>query len=232
MALGDHRHALPRFDAALQDIRAAVLLMGTLVRRNLQNVSNGFSKRDDDSCAAVIADDEEVEILQKQIDRDGTSILVRFQPMLFDLRSVIATIKVASHLERLSDHTVLIARHVQSINECEYLEKSSQLEPLFAACLSTFTEVVQAFAQADSTGAGHVQNQTGIILKQSVELGNSLTGLIEEQIFVARCLISLITLAQSLNRIASSIRNIAEETIYVAEARDVRYSENRYKDVL
>ncbi|MBV9671516.1 MAG: phosphate uptake regulator PhoU [Verrucomicrobia bacterium] len=232
MAFEDRRHTLPKFDAALEDIRATVLLMGTLVRRNLQNVSDGFSKRDDDSCAAVIADNEEVEILQKQIDRDGTNILVRFQPMLFDLRSVIATIKVASHLELLSDHTVLIARHVQSINDCEYLEKSSDLKPLFRDCLSTFSETMQAFAEADATAAGNVQNQTGTILKQTIELGNSLTGLVEKQILFARCLISLITVAQSLNRIASCIRNIAEETIYVAEARDVRYSQNRYKDVL
>jgi phosphate uptake regulator len=69
MAYSERRHLLPGFDAALQDLQTNILLMGTLTRRILSNAKLGFLTRDDDHCAAVIADDEEVDILEKQVDK-------------------------------------------------------------------------------------------------------------------------------------------------------------------
>jgi phosphate transport system protein len=114
MANGQRRHLLPGFDAALEELRANILLMGTLARRNLSNAKAGFLTRNDDDCAAVIADDEEVDILEKQVDKEGTTILLKFPPMTFDLRRVLATIKLGTHLERLSDQAVVIARQIPS----------------------------------------------------------------------------------------------------------------------
>ena len=99
MASAPGRHLLPRFDAALDGLTANILLMGALVRRNLGNAKTGFLRRDDDDCAAVIADDEEVDLLEKTVDKEGTAILLRFQPMTFDLRRVLATIKLGTHLK-------------------------------------------------------------------------------------------------------------------------------------
>src|SRR6516165_12571295 len=96
-------HLLTSFDTALEELRTNILLMGTLTRRNFSNAKVGFFTRDEDSCAAVIADDEEVDLLEKQVDKEGTRILLKFQPVTFDLRRVLATIKLGAHLERLSD---------------------------------------------------------------------------------------------------------------------------------
>ena len=43
----------------------------------------------------------------------------------------------------------------------------------------------------------------------------------------SRYIINLIAISQSVERIACAIENIAEEAIYVAEARYVRHSGNR-----
>jgi phosphate uptake regulator len=56
------------FDPALESLRADVLLMGSLVRRNFANARAGFEQRDDDRCAAVIADGEEVDLLERLSD--------------------------------------------------------------------------------------------------------------------------------------------------------------------
>jgi len=90
MASAPGRHLLPGFDAALDGLTANILLMGALVRRSLCNAKTGFLRRDVDDCAAVIADDEEVDLLEKTVDKEGTAILLRFQPMTFDLRRVLA----------------------------------------------------------------------------------------------------------------------------------------------
>jgi phosphate uptake regulator len=133
MANSERRHLLPGFDAALEELRTNILLMGMLARRNLSNAKVGFLTRNDDYCAAVIADDEEVDILEKQVDREGTAILLKFQPMTFDLCRVLATIKLGTHLERLSDQAVVIARRVRKLNEDPVVDEMKQLQPLFDA---------------------------------------------------------------------------------------------------
>ena len=115
MALGG-KHSLPGFEQSLQDLRADILMMAALVRRSLSNVKAGFVERDDDYCSAVIADDEEVDLLEKQVDQAGTNVLIRFQPLASDFRTVLATIKLGSHLENISDQAVDIARHARSFD--------------------------------------------------------------------------------------------------------------------
>jgi phosphate uptake regulator len=83
---------------------------GALVRRSLRNIKRGFLERDEDACSAVIADDQEVDLLVKQVDKAGTSVLIRFQPLASDFRAVLATVKLGSHLENISDQAVDIAR--------------------------------------------------------------------------------------------------------------------------
>jgi phosphate transport system protein len=98
MALGG-KHSLPGFEQSLEELRSDILLMATLVRRSLSNIKTGFIQRDEDDCSAAIADYEEVDLLVKQVDRAGTNVLLRFQPVASDFRSVLASIKLGSHLE-------------------------------------------------------------------------------------------------------------------------------------
>jgi hypothetical protein len=47
------------------------------------------------------ADDEKAGpfLLEKQVDRGGRNVLIRFQPLASDFRTVLATINLASHLD-------------------------------------------------------------------------------------------------------------------------------------
>jgi phosphate transport system protein len=227
MARGEERHLLPGFDSALRELGANISLMGVLTRRNLSNAKAGFIGRDDDYCAAVIADDEEVDLLEKQVDKDGTAILLRFQPMTFDLRRVLATIKLGSHLERLSDHTVVIARRTRKVIEEPPLMEASQLEPFFDDLERALAEALDAFANFDGEKSAKVRAGIEPLAEKARTVEDEFTDLVEEQMMRSRCIVNLIAISQSIERIAYSVEYIAEEAIYVAEARDVRHAGNR-----
>jgi phosphate transport system protein len=74
------KHILGTFDEALASLRNNVLMMAGLTERSLDRAMKGLFQRDDDLCANAIADDEEIDQLEKQIDKDGVDILLRFQP--------------------------------------------------------------------------------------------------------------------------------------------------------
>ena len=60
------KHILGTFDEALGTLRNNVLMMASLTERSLENALRGLLERDDDLCATSIADDEEIDQLEKQ----------------------------------------------------------------------------------------------------------------------------------------------------------------------
>ena len=221
------KHHLPGFDQALEALKRDVTLMGNLVHRNLINARTGFAERDDDFCAAVIADDDEVDLLEKQIDRLGTDILMRFQPMITDLRTVLATIKVGNILERASNYAVSIARRSRKMSDESF--PTEEHEPLIAhfdAVLKIFGEAVLAFHQVDTVRAGRVLGQTDLLAATGRGFVEKFTEDLEERPLGSRAYVNLMAVAQCLEEITYLSGNIANEVVYIAEARDIRHPNN------
>ena len=70
------KHILGTFDEALSDLRNDLLRMAGLTERSLYHAINGLLERDDSLCTTTIADDEEVDQLEKRIDKAGLEILL------------------------------------------------------------------------------------------------------------------------------------------------------------
>src|ERR1700746_119786 len=97
------KHILGTFDEALATLRKDVLSMAGLAERSLDRAIKGLLQRDDNLCANAIADDEEIDQLEKQIDKDGVDVLMRFQPLASDLRRVVSAMKLSTNIERVAD---------------------------------------------------------------------------------------------------------------------------------
>src|SRR6201984_1635984 len=143
------KHILGSFDEALTSLRKDLLMMAGLAERSLDRALKGLLQRDDDLCANAIADDEEIDQLEKQIDKDGFEILLRFQPVASDLRRVISAMKLSSNLERMADQAVNIARRARKLNQHPVLSEVELMTPMYAQALSMFKDSVDAYARED-----------------------------------------------------------------------------------
>lgn len=226
MALGG-KHSLPGFERSLEELRADILLMASLVRRSLGNVKKGFVQRDEDDCSAVIADDEEVDLLEKQVDRSGTNILIRFQPLASDFRTVLATIKLASHLEHISDQAVIIARRTRTLIQDGALVDDEGLTPVFEQVDASFAEALEAFAGFDNTRAENLHRQAEPLAQEARDLMEKLSEAVGKNPERSALYVNLIILVRSLEQIIYLIESITEDIIYVAEAKDIRHAKNR-----
>ncbi len=227
MPVSNRRHILSDFDRVLNSLREDAMLMASLVTRNVTNAHTGFRDRDNDLCALAIADDEEIDVLEKQIDRGGIDILLRFQPFSSDLRNVLSSIKIGAHLERASDQAVGVARRARRLNAEEPLAETALLLPLFDAAQELFAESIRAFDEADAELAAGVIERAEQIHEQSSEVDDQLTALLEHRQPLVRGYLNLISVAQHLDRIADCARNIAEDAIYLSAAHDVRHPNNQ-----
>src|ERR1700686_2539750 len=123
------KHILGSFDEALASLRNNVLMMAGLTERSLDRAINGLLQRDDDLCANAIADDEEIDQLEKQVDKDGIDVLLRFQPVASDLRRVVSAMKLSPNIERVADQATNIARRARRLNQHPALPETELTEP-------------------------------------------------------------------------------------------------------
>src|SRR5262249_61981037 len=103
----------------------------------------------DGLCTAAIADDEEIDQLEKQIDKDGIDVLLRFQPVASDLRRVVASMKLSTNIERIADQATNIARRAQKLNRPPALPEVEIIVPIQAHAMAMFKDAIDAFVRED-----------------------------------------------------------------------------------
>ena len=142
-------HILSNFNTALQELRETTLIMAAGAQRNLQNTINGLLERDKQLCNQAIADDEDEDQLEIQIDSLGLQIIVRFQPVATDLRMVIGAMKTATNLERISDQAVSIAKRSRKMLKNEEVPEVSRIEGLYQVAAGMLADSITAYSDSD-----------------------------------------------------------------------------------
>jgi phosphate transport system protein len=218
------RHISRSFDAALYGLKNDVLMMSSLTDRIFQMAFEALLKRDNELCDHVVAEDEEIDILEKQVDRDGVNLLLRFHPVATDMREVVSAMKVSANLERIADHSVTIARRAKHLNNRPALRELALLESPYRLAVAIFRDSIRAFADGDWELAG--------ALKLKDRELDSLTDDISEKLVERATLdpefvpsyVDLIFVARALERIGDHATNIAEDSFWRDQGADLRHT--------
>src|SRR5213596_3277303 len=147
--LGESKHILGSFEHALENLRNSVLLMASQTQRSLERAFKGLMERNDELCALAIADDEEIDQLEKQIDKEGIDLLLRFQPVASDLRRVVSAMKLSSNLERMADQATNIARRARKLNQHPALPEVELIRPMHTHAMAMFKDAIDSYVRED-----------------------------------------------------------------------------------
>src|SRR5881394_4273433 len=164
------RHILATFDDALASLRNNVLMMSSLTERSLDRAITGLLQRDDEACAIAIADDEEIDQLEKQVDHDGIDLLLRFQPVASDLRRVVSAMKLSSNLERMADQATNIARRARKLNQHPHVPEVLLLTPMQEHAMAMFRDSVDAYVREDAQAARAIIPQDDALDKMNAQV--------------------------------------------------------------
>jgi phosphate transport system protein len=109
------KHLSTQFDAELSGVSTRVLEMGGLVESQVSRSISALVNMEADLAGQVLRDEERVNRMEVEIDRDLSGIIARRQPTARDLRLLIAISKIIANLERVGDEASRIARVVQRL---------------------------------------------------------------------------------------------------------------------
>ncbi|HEY5037290.1 MAG TPA: phosphate signaling complex protein PhoU [Chthoniobacterales bacterium] len=217
------KHILGTFDEALATLRNNVLMMAGLTTRSLENALNGLTQRDDDLCSTAIADDEEVDQLEKQVDLDGINLLLRFQPVASDLRRVVSAMKLCSNLERMADQGVNIARKARKLNRHPALPEAALIDPLREHAMAMFKDSVDAYVNEDIELGRGLKARDKALDEMNANVSRQLIERMAQDPEQLRGYLNLMFIARHLERVGDHATNIAEDAIYAAAAEDIRH---------
>ena len=219
------KHILGTFDEALASLRNNVLMMAGLTERSLERAMKGLFGRDDTLCATAIADDEEIDQLEKQIDKDGVDILLRFQPVASDLRRVVSAMKMSSNLERMADQATTVARRARKLNHHPPLPEVELIRPMYEHALSMFKDSVDAYVREDVGLARSVVPRDEKLDDLNRQASRKLIDRMAQDPSQLRGYLNLIFVGRSLERVGDHATNIAEDAVYAAAAEDIRHQQ-------
>jgi phosphate transport system protein len=221
------QHIFRDFDKAIEALRAEVILMASLTRQNLERAMKSLLERDIDLSRTVIADDSDVDDLERKIDQSGMDILVRFHPMASDLRLVITSMKMAHNLERISDHAVNIAKRSKKICKSMPLEEAALAEPLYTLADGLLRDSITAYTDSNGELGESLKARDKELDRIHKQMIASLSGRLEDSNGRAENLLHLIFVARSLERIGDLAVNMGEDAVFLGDARDIRHITHR-----
>lgn len=221
--MSDSRHILTVLEDAMRDLAAGIRRMAGLAEENLALAVRGLLDRDNRLCDRVIAEDSIVDDLEKRIDQLGHDLILRFAPVSEDLRRVIASMKVSAALERISDHAVTLARRAREINQSEPVGETALIQPIYELAAAQLKQAVDCFSNGDPALAARVAQGDDPLDIAHYQFIERLTENLGSGGPRAKNYLSLIFIARALERVGDQAVNIAEDTIYLLTAQDVRH---------
>ena len=217
------KHILGTFDEALSSLRNNVLMMAGLAERTLDRAVKGLLQRDDNLCTTAIADDEEIDQLEKQIDKEGVDDLLRFQPVASDLRRVVAAMKLSPNIERIADQATNIARRARKLNRHPPLPEVEIIVPIQAHAMAMFKDAIDAFVREDVDLGRAVVARDKDLDHMNKMANRRLTDRMAQDPKQLRGYLNLIFISRCLERVGDHATNIAEDAVYAAAAEDIRH---------
>lgn len=211
-------------DHDLDRIRQELLRMGGLVEEMIGGAMQALIDRDAEHANVVIATDNEVDTLEKEIDDRCHTVLGLQQPTASDLRFLVSVMKIATDLERMGDAAVNVAQYVEVLNQEPQLKPYIDLPRMSVIVRGMVRDSLDAFVARDTAKALDVWRRDdqvdGLYRQLFREL---LTFMMEDPKTVTRAL-HLLLVARNFERIADHATNIAEDVVYYVEGRDIRHT--------
>ncbi|MBC8044408.1 MAG: phosphate signaling complex protein PhoU [Rhizobacter sp.] len=203
----------------------------TLISQMVQDTSelvsdavDALRHRDVQLAKEVIDRDQQIDQQDTQVDELVAKILALQQPVASDLRAVIGTLKISGELERVSDHAVNIAESAIALAVKEELPISNEVLYMAAVAELMLASAVESFMDANTIIARGVLSSDDEVDDLNRNITRQLTDTMTEQPSRIEAGMELIRVCKNLERIADHATNIAEDVIYINDAKLVKHT--------
>ncbi len=217
------------FDTELETFRSNLILMGETSIRQVRDAVKALVEGDIALADRVIAADDEIDNLEVKIDDEAMRYMNLRAPIATELRLVIVGMKASHDLERVGDEATSIAKRAVKLAAEPQLKPYIDLPRMAGIALEMLRDALDCFLNGDTEKAIAVVHRDAEVDAINKQLYRELSSfMIEKPDTISRAL-ELMFISKSIERIADHATNIAEEMVYLAQAKDIRHREESKK---
>ena len=199
-----------KFDMQLQHLNEQLIHMGELCEVAINRATTALQKGDIEKAREVREADEEIDQMEKDIERLCLKLLLQQQPVARDLRQISAALKMITDMERIGDQASDIAEIIISEGRVEPTE-IPRIGQMSEAAAKMVRDSVTAYVEKDLELSRNVMEADDEVDKMFEENKQELVEFIAQNKGNQGVkVIDLIMVAKYLERIADHATNIAE----------------------
>ena len=221
---------MTHYTEELTKLKESLLAMASHAESAVTRAIRALVERDDAIAHKVEEDDNILDRFEIEIDDMAIHLLTK-APLATELRLITVAMKISQNLERVGDEAVTIARRALELNTEPQLKPYVDLPRMATMSLEMLREAITAFINRETDRARAVIPRDKDVDDLNRQLHRELSSyMVERPTTISRCL-RLMVISKSIERIADHATNIAEEVVYLYEAKDIRHTSSKADEI-
>jgi phosphate transport system protein len=219
---------MTHYNEELARLKESLLTMASHAETAVTRAMRALVERDDALAHNVEEGDNVLDQFEIEIDDMAIHLLAK-APLATDLRLITVAMKISQNLERVGDEAVTIARRAIDLNTEPQLKPYVDLPRMATMSLDMLRDAITAFVNREPERARGVVPRDSDVDDLNRQLHRELSSyMVERPTTITRCL-RLMVISKSIERIADHATNVAEEVVYLYEAKDIRHADQKRK---
>ncbi len=218
------------FHRELEELKENLLKMAATVEEAIRDSVQSLVQRDSELAQKTFGLEDRINKMEITIDDMCVKLLALRQPMATDLRFITSAMKIITDLERMGDQAVNIAERAISLNQEPQLKPYIDIPQMAEITQSMVKDVLDAFVNQDSRLARSVCERDDVVDRLNDQVFRELlTYMMSEPKTIIRA-VHLMIVSRCLERIADHATNIAEDVIFMIDARVIKHHADDLKE--
>jgi phosphate transport system protein len=207
----------------IDHLKEKILRVGTLVEEAFSKSITALINRDMALAQRVMANDEEIDRMEVEVEEECLKILALYQPVAADLRFVVAVLKINNDLERMGDLARNIAKRVAQLAAGQAVELPPEIRTMATLAQDMVKQCLDAVVNADPTLARQVREEDDAVDEARQQIRRRILQAIKAHPEQLENLLRINSVSKHIERIADMATNVAEDVIYMVEGDIVRH---------
>lgn len=211
------------FVQELDQLKTNLIRMGSFAEQAIADSLRAMLERRKDLAQQVIAQDQQINSFEILVDDAVVDLLALQQPVATDLRFILAASKINNDLERIGDHAVNIAESALKYATLPPARTPVDITDMAHITKDMLRDAIDGFIHSNAALCSGVLKNDDVIddlnkkvVRELVEVMRQNPGEIDQAL-------EFIRVSRNLERVADLATNIAEDVIFMAEARVVKH---------
>ncbi|MGA1794283.1 MAG: phosphate signaling complex protein PhoU [bacterium] len=212
-------------DKELNKLNTDLLKMAYLTEQAIYRSIEALKNKDTEMALAVIEGDKQIDRLELIIDEMAIDLLALYQPMATDLRFITMAMKINAEIERIADLSVNICQRVLEIADRPLLKPIKEIITLSDIARKMVRDAIDAFVNRDKKLAKEVilTEPSANQLRTSIQRELIYEFLVKDGNTAPQG-VPMLLVVRHLERICDHATNIAENIIYMVQAKFVKHT--------